>query len=134
RKTGPKLYKSIDNVSNTLSSSSDLSSSLPSSLLFEYHGRASPVPRVVPVKRQRVEVPLVRRVKSSPVKLLARNASAFPTSNGNKQRLKGAELQGIKSELTQIKANIEGLLGRLDAVKQQQQQQQTVMIAVFTQR
>ncbi|XP_034389164.1 RNA-binding protein Raly [Cyclopterus lumpus] len=85
--------------------------------LFEYHGRASPVPRVVPVKRQRVEVPLVRRVKSSPVKLLARNASAFPTSNGNKQRsVKGAELQGIKSELTQIKANIEGLLGRLEQI------------------
>lgn len=54
--------------------------------LFEYCGRVSPVPRVVPVKWPRVAVPLVRRVKSLPVKLLARNASVLPTSNGNKQR------------------------------------------------
>ncbi|XP_037621718.1 RNA-binding protein Raly isoform X1 [Sebastes umbrosus] len=85
--------------------------------LFEYHGRVSPVPRVVPVKRPRVAVPLVRRVKSLPVKLLARNTSILPTSNGNKQRsVKGAELQAIKSELTQIKANIEALLGRLEQI------------------
>uniref|UniRef100_A0A3Q0TB28 RALY heterogeneous nuclear ribonucleoprotein n=1 Tax=Amphilophus citrinellus TaxID=61819 RepID=A0A3Q0TB28_AMPCI len=84
--------------------------------LFEYRGRVSPVPRVVPVKRPRVAVPLVRRVKSLPVKLLACNASVLPTSNGNKQRLKGTELQAIKSELTQIKANIEALLGRLEQI------------------
>ncbi|XP_044065764.1 RNA-binding protein Raly isoform X2 [Siniperca chuatsi] len=84
--------------------------------LFEYRGRVSPVPRVVPVKRPRVGVPLVRRVKSLPVKLLARNASVLPTSNSNKQRLKGTELQAIKSELTQIKANIEALLGRLEQI------------------
>ncbi|XP_029288562.1 RNA-binding protein Raly isoform X2 [Cottoperca gobio] len=84
--------------------------------LFEYHGRVSPVPRVVPVKRPRVAVPLVRRVKSLPVKLLPRNSSVLPTSNGNKQKLKGAELQAIKSELTQIKANIEALLGRLEQI------------------
>ncbi|XP_027134755.1 RNA-binding protein Raly [Larimichthys crocea] len=85
--------------------------------LFEYRGRVSPVPRVVPVKRPRVAVPLVRRVKSLPVKLLARNASVLPTSNGNKQKpVKGTELQAIKSELTQIKANIEALLGRLEQI------------------
>ncbi|XP_069387562.1 RNA-binding protein Raly isoform X2 [Paralichthys olivaceus] len=84
--------------------------------LFEYRGRVSPVPRVVPVKRPRVAVPLVRRVKSLPVKLLARNASVLPTSNGNKQRLRGTELQAIKSELTQIKTNIEALLGRLEQI------------------
>ncbi|XP_073324929.1 RNA-binding protein Raly [Pagrus major] len=85
--------------------------------LFEYRGRVSPVPRVVPVKRPRVAVPLVRRVKSLPVKLLTRNASVLPTSNGNKQRsVKGTELQAIKSELTQIKSNIEALLGRLEQI------------------
>ncbi|XP_041639571.1 RNA-binding protein Raly [Cheilinus undulatus] len=85
--------------------------------LFEYRGRVSPVPRVVPVKRPRVAVPLVRRVKSLPVKLLARNASVLPTTNGNKQRsVRGTELQAIKSELTQIKANIEALLGRLEQI------------------
>ncbi|XP_030277085.1 RNA-binding protein Raly isoform X2 [Sparus aurata] len=84
--------------------------------LFEYRGRVSPVPRVVPVKRPRLAVPLVRRVKSLPVKLLTRNASVLPTSNGNKQRFKGTELQAIKSELTQIKANIEALLGRLEQI------------------
>ncbi|XP_008300803.1 RNA-binding protein Raly-like, partial [Stegastes partitus] len=89
--------------------------------LFEYHGRVSPVPRVVPVKRPRVAVPLLRRVKSLPVKLLARNASVLPTSNGNKQRLKGTELQAIKSELTQIKANIEALLGRLEQITEDPQ-------------
>ncbi|XP_038553074.1 RNA-binding protein Raly isoform X2 [Micropterus salmoides] len=87
--------------------------------LFEYRGRVSPVPRVVPVKRPRVGVPLVRRVKTLPVKLLARNASVLPTSNGNKQRLKGTELQAIKSELTQIKANIEALLGRLEQITEE---------------
>uniref|UniRef100_A0A671UQ46 RALY heterogeneous nuclear ribonucleoprotein n=1 Tax=Sparus aurata TaxID=8175 RepID=A0A671UQ46_SPAAU len=82
--------------------------------LFEYRGRVSPVPRVVPVKRPRLAVPLVRRVKSLPVKLLTRNASVLPT---RKHRLvKGTELQAIKSELTQIKANIEALLGRLEQI------------------
>ncbi|KAM4588019.1 RNA-binding protein Raly isoform 4-T5 [Odontesthes bonariensis] len=88
--------------------------------LFEYRGRVSPVPRVVPVKRPRVAVPLVRRVKSLPVKLLARNASVLPTANGNKQRsVRGTELQAIKSELTQIKTNIEALLGRLEQITEE---------------
>ncbi|XP_051804051.1 RNA-binding protein Raly isoform X2 [Acanthochromis polyacanthus] len=82
--------------------------------LFEYCGRVSPVPLVVPVKRQRVAMPLVRRVKSLPVKLLGQNSSVLPTSN--KEKLKGAELQAIKSELIQIKTNIEALLGRLEQI------------------
>ncbi|XP_054866412.1 RNA-binding protein Raly isoform X2 [Amphiprion ocellaris] len=84
--------------------------------LFEYHGRVSPVPLVVPVKRQRVAMPRVRRVKSLPVKLLGRNSSVLPTSNRNKEKLTGAELQAIKSELIQIKANVEALLGRLEQI------------------
>ncbi|XP_067361856.1 RNA-binding protein Raly isoform X2 [Channa argus] len=85
--------------------------------LFEYRGRVSPVPRVVPVKRPRAAVPLVRRVKSLPVKLLAHNASVLTASNGNKQKsVRRTELQAIKLELTQIKANIEALLGRLEEI------------------
>ncbi|XP_056315135.1 RNA-binding protein Raly isoform X2 [Danio aesculapii] len=82
--------------------------------LFEYRGRVSPVPRVVPVKRPRVAVPVVRRVKSLPVKLLTR--SAILPNNSVKHKLKSTELQAIKSELTQIKSNIDALLGRLDQI------------------
>ncbi|KAK0133004.1 RNA-binding protein Raly [Merluccius polli] len=86
--------------------------------LFEYRGRVSPpVPRGVPAKRPRVAVPLVRRVKSLPVKLLSRNTSVLPTSN-NKHKLRGLELQAIKSELTQIKTNIEALLCRLELISE----------------
>ncbi|NXV49931.1 RALY protein, partial [Uria aalge] len=49
--------------------------------LFEYRGRVSPVPRVVPVKRPRVTIPLVRRVKATlPVKLFARSAAIANSS------------------------------------------------------
>ncbi|XP_037535866.1 RNA-binding protein Raly [Nematolebias whitei] len=79
--------------------------------LFELRGRVSPVPRVVPVKRPRV--PLVRRVKPLPVQVLACHAS-----NGTTKRSAGrsSELEAIKSELTQIKTNIEALLGRLEQI------------------
>ncbi|XP_077108077.1 RNA-binding protein Raly isoform X2 [Ranitomeya variabilis] len=83
--------------------------------LFEYRGRVSPAPRAVPVKRPRVTVPLVRRVKSAlPVKLLARSAAI--TGNAAKLRLRSNEIQAIKSELTQIKTNIDALLGRLEQI------------------
>ncbi|XP_010904051.1 RNA-binding protein Raly isoform X2 [Esox lucius] len=82
--------------------------------LFEFRGRVSPVPRVVPVKRPRMPMPLVRRVKSLPVKLLTRS-SVLP-SGTVKQKLKSNELQAIKSELTQIKSNIDALLGRLEQI------------------
>lgn len=53
----------------------------PLSRLFEYRGRVSPVPRVVPVKRPRVTIPLVRRVKATlPVKLFARSAAIANSS------------------------------------------------------
>ncbi|XP_075702696.1 RNA-binding protein Raly isoform X2 [Rhinoderma darwinii] len=87
--------------------------------LFEYRGRVSPAPRAVPVKRPRVTVPLVRRVKSAlPVKLLARSAAM--KGNAAKLRLRNNEIQTIKSELTQIKTNIDALLGRLEQITDEQ--------------
>ncbi|NXR88487.1 RALY protein, partial [Hypocryptadius cinnamomeus] len=86
--------------------------------IFEYRGRVSPVPRVVPVKRPRVTIPLVRRVKASlPVKLFARSAIA---NSSAKLKLKSSELQTIKTELTQIKSNIDALLGRLEQIAEEQ--------------
>ncbi|XP_053429617.1 RNA-binding protein Raly isoform X1 [Nycticebus coucang] len=87
--------------------------------LFDYRGRLSPVPvpRVVPVKRARVTVPLVRRVKTTiPVKLFARSTA----SGSAKIKLKSSELQAIKTELTQIKSNIDALLGRLEQIAEEQ--------------
>ncbi|NXS95835.1 RALY protein, partial [Jacana jacana] len=87
--------------------------------LFEYRGRVSPVPRVVPVKRPRVSIPLVRRVKATlPVKLFARSAAIANSSA--KLKLKCSELQTIKTELTQIKSNIDALLGRLEQIAEEQ--------------
>ncbi|NXU94913.1 RALY protein, partial [Xiphorhynchus elegans] len=87
--------------------------------LFEYRGRVSPVPRVVPVKRPRVTIPLVRRVKATlPVKLFARSAAI--TNSSAKLKLKSSELQTIKTELTQIKSNIDALLGRLEQIAEEQ--------------
>ncbi|NWZ24288.1 RALY protein, partial [Asarcornis scutulata] len=87
--------------------------------LFEYRGRVSPVPRVVPVKRPRVTIPLVRRVKATlPVKLFSRSAAIANSSA--KLKLKCSELQTIKTELTQIKSNIDALLGRLEQIAEEQ--------------
>ncbi|XP_030885558.1 RNA-binding protein Raly isoform X4 [Mirounga angustirostris] len=89
--------------------------------LFDYRGRLSPVPvpRAVPVKRPRVTVPLVRRVKTTiPVKLFARS-TAIPAGSA-KIKLKSSELQAIKTELTQIKSNIDALLGRLEQIAEEQ--------------
>ncbi|NXL51389.1 RALY protein, partial [Podilymbus podiceps] len=87
--------------------------------LFEYRGRVSPVPRVVPVKRPRVTIPLVRRVKATlPVKLFARSAAIANSSA--RLKLKCSELQTIKTELTQIKSNIDALLGRLEQIAEEQ--------------
>ncbi|XP_010904047.1 RNA-binding protein Raly isoform X1 [Esox lucius] len=83
--------------------------------LFEFRGRVSPVPRVVPVKRPRMPMPLVRRVKSLPVKLLTRS-SVLPSGTVKQKSVKSNELQAIKSELTQIKSNIDALLGRLEQI------------------
>uniref|UniRef100_A0A4W5PJX0 RALY heterogeneous nuclear ribonucleoprotein n=1 Tax=Hucho hucho TaxID=62062 RepID=A0A4W5PJX0_9TELE len=79
------------------------------SMLFEYRGRVSPVPRVVPFKWPHVAMPLVRQVKYLPAKMLARS-SVLPST------VKSNELQAIKSELTQIKFNIDALLGRLEQI------------------
>ncbi|XP_066481824.1 RNA-binding protein Raly isoform X1 [Tiliqua scincoides] len=96
--------------------------------LFEYRGRVSPVPRVVPVKRPRVTIPLVRRVKATiPVKLFARS-SAIANSSA-KLKLKCNELQTIKTELTQIKSNIDALLGRLEQIAEQQKASTVLFLA-----
>ncbi|NIG59079.1 RNA-binding protein Raly isoform 1 [Pontoporia blainvillei] len=90
--------------------------------LFDYRGRLSPVPvpRAVPVKRPRVTVPLVRRVKTTiPVKLFARS-TAVTTTGSAKIKLKSSELRTIKTELTQIKSNIDALLGRLEQIAEAQ--------------
>ncbi|XP_008065811.1 RNA-binding protein Raly [Carlito syrichta] len=89
--------------------------------LFDYRGCLSPVPvpRAVPVKRPRVTVPLVRRVKTTiPVKLFARSTAI--TTSSAKIKLKSSELQAIKTELTQIKSNIDALLGRLEQIAEEQ--------------
>nr|XP_034367514.1 RNA-binding protein Raly-like [Arvicanthis niloticus] len=89
--------------------------------LFDYRGRLSPVPvpRAVPVNRPCVTVPLVRRVKIIiPVKLFARSTAI--TTGSAKIKLKSSELQTIKTELTQIKSNINALLGRLEQIAEEQ--------------
>uniref|UniRef100_A0A3Q2CBM9 RALY heteroous nuclear ribonucleoprotein n=1 Tax=Cyprinodon variegatus TaxID=28743 RepID=A0A3Q2CBM9_CYPVA len=78
---------------------------------FYFRSRVSPIPRVVPVKRPRVAVPLVRRAPG--------------TGGGRSTAMKGTELQAIKSELTQIKSNIEALLGRLEQITEEGQNSTT---------
>ncbi|KAB1253878.1 RNA-binding protein Raly [Camelus dromedarius] len=78
-----------------------------------------PVPRVVPVKRPRVTVPLVQHVKTTiPVKLFARSSAI--TTGSAKIKLKSSELQTMKTELTQIKSNTDALLGRLEQIAEEQ--------------
>lgn len=74
--TSPVLLGATESISSTLLSPVLLCR------LFEYRGRVSPVPRVVPVKRPRVTtIPLVRRVKAAlPVKLFARSAAIANSS------------------------------------------------------
>ncbi|XP_076869793.1 RNA-binding protein Raly [Brachyhypopomus gauderio] len=81
---------------------------------FEYRGRESKMPITVPVMRPHVAVPVTRRMKPLPVKRLSRS-SILPNSSA-KHKLKSNELQTIKSELTQIKSNIDALLGHLDQI------------------
>ncbi|XP_025732093.1 RNA-binding protein Raly isoform X6 [Callorhinus ursinus] len=102
--------------------------------LFDYRGRLSPVPvpRAVPVKRPRVTVPLVRRVKTTiPVKLFARSTAI--TAGSAKIKLKSSELQTIKTELTQIKSNIDALLGRLEQIAEEQKANPGQLPGVLTQ-
>lgn len=75
------------------------SSLLPCSRLFEYRGRVSPVPRVVPVKRPRVTIPLVRRVKATlPVKLFARSAAiANSSAKLKRERAHGVQRDGAET-------------------------------------
>ncbi|XP_062929986.1 RNA-binding protein Raly isoform X2 [Mobula hypostoma] len=83
--------------------------------MHEFSSRPSLVPRAVPVKRPRVIVPVLRRGKSGiPLKLMSRSTSG--AKNTTKLKLKSNELQRIKLELTQIKSNIDSLLGRLEEI------------------
>uniref|UniRef100_G1QA94 RRM domain-containing protein n=1 Tax=Myotis lucifugus TaxID=59463 RepID=G1QA94_MYOLU len=79
--------------------------------LFDYRGHLSPVPvpRAVPVKRVKT---------TTPVKLFARSTAI--TTSSVKIKLKSSELQAIKTELTQIKSNIDALLGRLEQIAEEQ--------------
>lgn len=77
---------------------------LPGSRLFEYRGRVSPVPRVVPVKRPRVTIPLVRRVKATlPVKLFARSAAIANSS----AKLKREYLHGVQQDGVETGVNVD---------------------------
>uniref|UniRef100_UPI00398EE15F RNA-binding protein Raly n=1 Tax=Pristiophorus japonicus TaxID=55135 RepID=UPI00398EE15F len=83
--------------------------------MHQYSSRPSLIPRAIPVKRPRVIVPVLRRGKSGiPLKLMARSTAV--TKNAAKLKLKSNELQRIKLELTQIKSNIDSLLGRLEEI------------------
>ncbi|XP_064156498.1 RNA-binding protein Raly-like isoform X1 [Anguilla rostrata] len=82
--------------------------------LFDYRSRASQIPRPVPLKRPRVAVPVMRRVKSLPVKLVSR--SPVTGSRSVRRKLKTSELQAIRAELAQIKSNIDALLGHLELI------------------
>ncbi|XP_045152238.1 RNA-binding protein Raly-like [Echinops telfairi] len=85
--------------------------------LFDSRGHPSPVlvPRAVPVKRPQVTVHFVRCVKTTiPVKLFARSTAI--SSGSAKVKFQSSELQTIKTELTQIKSNIDALLGRLQFI------------------
>ncbi|KAJ8332701.1 hypothetical protein SKAU_G00424900 [Synaphobranchus kaupii] len=82
--------------------------------LLDYRSRASLVPRPVPLKRPRVVIPVMRRVKSLPVKLVSR--SPVTRSHSVRHKLKTSELQAIRMELAQIKSNIDALLGHLELI------------------
>ncbi|XP_035236900.1 RNA-binding protein Raly-like isoform X2 [Anguilla anguilla] len=82
--------------------------------LFDYRSRASQIPRPVPLKRPRVAIPVMRRVKSLPVKLVSR--SPVTGSRSVRSKLKTSELQAIRAELAQIKSNIDALLGHLELI------------------
>ncbi|XP_036840318.1 RNA-binding protein Raly-like [Oncorhynchus mykiss] len=96
--------------------------------LFEYWGRVSPVPRIVPVKWPHMAMPLVRQVNYLPAKLLART-SLLPSSI--KQKCKFLQLQAIQSELTQFKFNIDALLGRVEQITEDKHFTTTLQRALF---
>ncbi|XP_019716060.1 RNA-binding protein Raly isoform X1 [Hippocampus comes] len=91
--------------------------------LFDFHRRASPLTSgVVPVKWPRVSPPVVRRLSSLPAQLLPQDCDALRA--GATEGV--VPLQVIKSQLTQIKANIDALLGRLEHITQHARATDTV--------
>ncbi|KFV10870.1 RNA-binding protein Raly, partial [Pterocles gutturalis] len=82
--------------------------------LFEYRGRVSPVPRRVPdAPRENLKNPKNLET-SAQVRTFQK-----PTGCG-RSRGRCSELQTIKTELTQIKSNIDALLGRLEQIAEEQ--------------
>uniref|UniRef100_A0A4W3JE42 RALY heterogeneous nuclear ribonucleoprotein n=1 Tax=Callorhinchus milii TaxID=7868 RepID=A0A4W3JE42_CALMI len=95
-----------------------------STLMTDFPARPALIPRVIPVKRARVVIPVLRRGKVGvPAKLTARSTIASKTAA--KLKLKSNELQRIKLELIQIKSNIDSLLGRLEQISEEKEHADT---------
>ncbi|XP_061661185.1 RNA-binding Raly-like protein isoform X1 [Syngnathoides biaculeatus] len=90
--------------------------------LFDYHGRAAVA--AVPPKRSRMPAAPCRRLKTSFAAKTSSSSSrpsAASSSGSGSKPVKTEQLQTIKRELTQIKAKIDSLLGRLDEIQQRAQ-------------
>ncbi|KAJ8257981.1 hypothetical protein GJAV_G00191820 [Gymnothorax javanicus] len=85
-------------------------------MLLDYQSRALRVRPPLPLKRPRVVVPVMRRVKSHPMKLVSR--SSVTGSHPVRHKLKTSDLQAIRADLAQIKSNIDALLSHLEVITQ----------------
>ncbi|XP_042197741.1 RNA-binding protein Raly isoform X2 [Callorhinchus milii] len=121
---GEPKPKRLKRVTSTLLSDYDFDYEYYRDNVFErmtdFPARPALIPRVIPVKRARVVIPVLRRGKVGvPAKLTARSTIASKTAA--KLKLKSNELQRIKLELIQIKSNIDSLLGRLEQISEEKE-------------